>query len=62
MKIPHPGSHALVNTFHREIIISATSAKTPTIRTIAIPPNTAQRIVFIHIIASGFIFPVNAAH
>jgi hypothetical protein len=62
MKIPRPGSPALVNTFHRETNIRAASAKNTTIRTITSHPKTAQRIVLIHIIASGLMFPVNAAH
>jgi len=62
MKIPHPGSHALLNILHREIIINTTIAKQITIRTIASHPNAAQTSVLIHIIASGLMFPVNAAH
>lgn len=52
MKIPHPGSHALVKILHREIIISAAIANAIAIRTIASHHNTAQTTAPIPIIAS----------
>ena len=51
MKIPHPGSHALVNILHREITINAAIASIINIRTIAIHPNTAHSAAPIPIIA-----------
>ena len=61
IKIPHPGSLALVNILHREIIINTITARHTTIRTIASHPKNAHSTVLIHIIASGLMFPVIAA-
>lgn len=52
MKIPHPGSPALLNTLHREIIINAASHTTTTNRTIASHPTSAAANAPIHIMAS----------
>jgi hypothetical protein len=54
--LPHHGSHALVKTLHREMIITIASHKMIIIQTIA--PATAPN----DIIASGLIFPVSNAH
>jgi len=62
MKIPRHGSPALLKTLRRETIINAAIAKITIIRTIASHQKNAQKIVFIHIMASGLIFPVIAAH
>jgi len=62
MNIPHPGSPALLNTLHRDMIINAPIIKIPSIRIIAIHPNIAAAIVPIPIIASELIFPVSNAH
>lgn len=62
MKIPRPGSHALLNTFHREIIVNAASPNITTARTVAIPPSNAAATVPISIIAPSLMFHVNNAH
>lgn len=61
-KIAHPGSPAFLNTFHPDINIKIASPNHTAIRTIASHPTNAPKTELSHIIASGFMFPVNAAH
>jgi hypothetical protein len=61
-KIAHPGSPAFLNTFHPEINIKIASPNHTAIRTIASHPTNAPKTELSHIITSGLMFPVNAAH
>ncbi len=61
-KIPHPGNHAFLNIFHREIIISTASPNRMVARMTVSHQNTAHITAPIHIIASWLMFPVSNAH
>lgn len=60
-KTPRPGSHAFLNTLHREIIMKTAIAIQSITRIIASHQKIAQKMVSIPIIASGLMFPVSRA-
>ena len=62
IKIPRPGSPAFLSSLHREIIINTAIVRHAIIRIVASQPRNAPKTVLIHIIASGLMFPVIAAH